>query len=87
MALKGLFAGAVLLILLASLDELPVHRPVREIAVILGIEIGGDVLRVPAEIVAEQEIGERSVASDPLACVDSESLQCGLLRRRCGAAT
>src|SRR6185295_5441453 len=82
MPLQRLPVGAVLLVLLADFHKLPVVWPVREIAVILGVEIRGDVLRIPAKIVAEQEIGHDPVAPYPLASVDSESLQYRFLGSR-----
>src|SRR3954464_14830509 len=73
-----LFAGGIFFPEFFCLQKRPVLNPVLSIQMVLGVEIGRDVLRVPAEIVGYEELRRVLISPNELPCRDTELLQRGL---------
>ena len=59
--------GRIFLVQFPDVVILPVHGPVGEPAVVFRIEVGGDVLGVPAKVVLQQELGRAGILANELA--------------------
>ena len=83
-ALEGFRAGRILLVQPLRLEELPILGTLGKKAMVGGIEIGGDVLHVPSEVVLEEGIGRRlpAIPIHDGARGNSDLLQGGILLGR-----
>ena len=52
--LKGFLTRGIFRVELFGLFKFPIHRPIREPAMVFGVEVGGNILQIPAQIILQK---------------------------------